>query len=119
MLRARGPHDGACCEPVTLTLSLAGDLQGARLADLKLPEGIVVAARSQSTNIAIRSGAMERSMNLTYVLVPQQAGTFHLGPFIVMRKGKEFQTETIQLTVEKAALPRPSKGRPQGERYFL
>lgn len=106
-------------EPVTLTLTMAGDLEGARLADLRLPEGISIAAQSQSTNIAIRSGAMERSTHLTYMLVPQQAGTFQLGPFTVVRQGKEFQTEAIELTVEKSALPPPSKQQPEGVRYFL
>ena len=106
-------------EPVTLTLALSGDLEGARLADLQLPEGIVIAQQSQATNISMRSGTVERSTHLTYILVPQHAGTFTLGPFTVTRNGKAFQTEAIELTVEKSVLPPPLKNRPEGERYFL
>ena len=106
-------------EPVTLTLILAGDLEGAKLSELQLPEGFVVAAQSQSTNFSIRAGATERSTNLVYVLVPQQPGTFQLGPFTITQQKKEFQTQAIELTVKKPVLPPPAKHRPQGERYLL
>ena len=106
-------------EPITLTLTLAGDLQGADLSEFKLPDGFVVAAQSQSTNFSIRSGATERSTNLVYVLVPQQAGTFRMGPFTIRQQKKEFQTEAIEITVKKSPLPPPSRLRPQGERYTL
>ncbi|MBI4342439.1 MAG: BatD family protein [Candidatus Omnitrophica bacterium] len=105
-------------EPVTLTLILTGALEGANLSELKLPEGFVVAAQSQSTNFSIRAGATERSMHLTYVLVPQQAGTFELGPFTVTQQKKAFQTQAIEITVKKPALP-PTRSRPQGERFLL
>ena len=106
-------------EPITLTLTLAGDLQGAALSEFKLPDGFVVAAQSQSTNFSIRSGATERSTNLVYVLVPQQEGAFRLGPFTIRQQHKEFQTEAIEITVKSSPLPPPSRLRPQGARYTL
>ena len=106
-------------EPVTLTLTLTGDLGGVDLSELQLPEGFVIAARSQSTNFSISAGATERSMNLIYVLVPQQAGTFQLGPFAIRQHKKEFHTEAIEITVKQSSLPPPSRLRPQGERYTL
>jgi hypothetical protein len=60
---------------------------------------------------------MERSITLTYVLVPQRDGTFQLGPFQVEHKGATIPTEPITITVEKAALP-PSLS-PHGERVTL
>ena len=106
-------------DPITLMLTVGGDLDGAKLDDLQLPEGIVVAAQSRSTSFAIKSGAVERSMNLTYVLVAQQAGTFTLGPFTVKQHNKDYQTEAIELTVQKSALPPALKHRPDGDRYLL
>ena len=104
-------------EPITLTLTLSGDIVGAKLKELQLPEGFTVAAQSQQTNFTLNAGAMERSVGLVYVVVPQQAGTFKLGPFTLVHHEKEFQTEPIEVTVEKSALP--SKLQPQGERFTL
>ena len=105
-------------EPITLTLTLTGDITGVELPQMQLPEGWAVAAQSQSTNFSIRAGATERSMNVVYVLIPQQAGTFQLGPFKVTRRKQEFQTEPIDVTVRKPALP-PSQRQPHGERFTL
>ena len=104
-------------EPITLTLTLSGDIVGAKLKELQLPEGFAVAAQSQQTNFTLDAGVMERSLGLVYVVVPQQAGTFKLGPFTVVHHKKEFQTEPIEVTVKKSALP--SKFQPQGERFTL
>ena len=105
-------------EPINLTLTLSGDLTGVEVPALTFPEGCAVAARSQSTNFSIRSGVMERSMNLLYVLVPQREGTFKLGPFAVTQEKKQFQTAPIEVTVKKAALPPTLKSAP-GERFTL
>lgn len=104
-------------EPVTLTLTLAGDTADATLRPLNLPEGLVIAAQSQQSNFTIHAGAMERAVSLVYVLVPQKAGTFTLGPFIVEHRKKEFQTAPVEVTVKKSALPPTLK--PQGERFTL
>lgn len=104
-------------EPVDLTLTLTGDLSGVEVPAFQFPEGFVVAGRSQSTNVTIRSGAMERSMSLLYRLVPQRTGTFQLGPFEVKRLKKAFKTEAIEVIVSKPALPPHSQ--PQGERFTL
>ena len=106
-------------EPMALTFTLAGNLEGAKLSELQLPDGFTIAAQSQATNFTIRGGAAERSTNLTYVLIAQQLGTFQLGPFTVTQGKQEFQTQAIEITVKKSALPPPSKVRPEGERYTL
>lgn len=94
-------------EPITLTLILQGDLSGVELVPPEFPDGVVVSGRSQSTNFAIRSGAVERSTSVAFVLIPQQVGTFRLGPFTLTRGEEVFQTETIEITVEKPSLPPP------------
>ncbi len=104
--------------PVTLTISLSGDLSGVQLPAFEFPEGFLVAARSQSTSFSVRAGAAERSTSLQYLLVPQQAGTFHLGPFMIEHHHKELKTEPIEITVKKSALPPPNL-QPKGERFTL
>ena len=104
-------------DPIQLTLTLSGNIAGVQLPTVEPPEGFTVAARSQATNLSLRAGAMERSLSLSYVLVPQQAGIFQLGPFTVKQGEHTFQTEPIEITVNKPALPPRLK--PQGERFTL
>ena len=104
-------------QPITLTLTLSGDVSGVRLPPLEFPEGFAIAGSSRATTFSIRSGIQERSMNFVYVLVPRDAGTFKLGPFTFRHGRQEFQTEPIEITVNKPALP--PKLQPQGERFTL
>ena len=107
----------AAGEPITLTLTLSGDLEGLKLPAPTFPQEFAVGGQSQSTNFSMRAGAVERSMSLAYVLIPQREGTFKLGPFTVEHRKKEFQTAPIEITVKKSALP--PKLQPQGERFTL
>ena len=104
-------------EPINLAITLGGDLSGVQVPAFDFPEGFGVLARSQSTSFSIRAGAMERSTSLSFVLVPQQAGTFQLGPFKIEHHKKSFQTEAITITVKKPVLP-PNL-QPHGERFTL
>ena len=92
-------------EPVGLTVTLSGDVSGVQLAPIPLPNGWVIVGRSPSTNFSVHAGAAERSTALQYVLIPQQAGTFRLGPFQFEQGQKEFRTEPIEITVKKPSLP--------------
>ena len=104
-------------EPVTLTLTATGDVSNADFSRLAFPEEFAVSARSQATNFSVHAGAMERSLTLSFVLIPQRAGTFQLGPFTIEHQKKTFQTEPIEITVEKPS--RPPHFKPQGERFIL
>jgi len=104
-------------DPINLILTFNGDVSGVELPPPQIPEGFVVAGRSQSTNFSIRAGAMERSTSLTFVLIPQRAGTFQLGPFLIRRHKDEFKTEPIEVTVKKSVLPPQSQ--PQAERFTI
>ena len=92
-------------DPVTLTLTLSGDVAEVELPTPRFPEGIAVVSRSQSTQFSIRRGTVERSIALRYVLVPQQAGTIRLGPFTVVHRRKEVKTEHLEITVKQPNLP--------------
>lgn len=104
-------------EPIQLTITLSGDVAGIELPAFQFPDGFSVEARSQSTNFTLRSGATERSVSLAYVLIPQQGGTFQLGPFYIEHNGTTVPTEPITITVEKPALPPTLKS--DGARFTL
>jgi hypothetical protein len=103
--------------PVTLTISLSGDVSGASVPPLAFPEGFAVAAQTQGTNVAVRGSVMERSTRLVFVLIPSRPGTFQLGPFAVEQRGRTLKTEPIEITVKKAVLPPTLKE--DGERFTL
>lgn len=104
-------------DPVTLTLTLSGDVSGIEIPVFEFPEGFTVASRSQSSSFSIRLGNIDRSLTLAYILIPQPAGTFQLGPFQITHKGQTFSTEPLTVTVEKPAPQhRPSSS---GERFTL
>lgn len=104
-------------DPITLTLTLSGDVAGVQWPTPEFPEAFAVASRSQATNFSIQAGTIERSTNLLYVLIPQRAGTFRLGPFRLRRGNNTIQTEPIDITVKKGAVPQDLQ--PHGERYTL
>ena len=76
-----------------------------------------MASHSQATNFSIQAGTIARSTSLLYILIPQRAGTFHLGPFRLKHGNNTVQAEPIEITVKKGALPRDLQ--PQGERFTL
>jgi len=102
-------------EPLQLTIALSGEIDGVELPPLEFPEPFAVVGRSHSTNFSLRAGVTERSMSLVYVLVPQQAGTFRLGPFSFEHRGKALDTDAIEITVEPPPPDRP----PPGKRFTL
>ena len=103
--------------PINFVVTLKGDLSGVQLPAFKFPEGFVVAARSQSTSFSIHAGAAERSTSLSFILIPQQAGTFQLGPFELVHEKQTLKTEPIEITVKKPAVP-PNL-QPEGGRFTL
>lgn len=105
-------------EPIQLTFTLSGDIAEASVPPLQLPEGFVVMAQSRSTNFSIRAGAAERSSSLVYVVVPQKAGVFHLGPFTVTRKKQAITAEAIEINV-KPPVSLPAQQRPDAQRFTL
>ena len=104
--------------PITLTLTITGDLSGAAVPAPTFPDSFEVAARTQATNVSLRAGAMERSTSLVYVLIPSRPGTFQLGPFAIEQKGRKMETQPIDITVRKSPLP-PTLKPDQSGRYTI
>ena len=105
-------------QPVTLALSLSGDLTVLKgLPKAKLPDSFQIVAQSQSSNVSIRGGAVERSISFYYVLLAREAGTFTLGPFEVERKqGKPLTADPVKVVVRKPVVP---PGSQPSERFIL
>ena len=102
--------------PITLILTVAGDLQDVNLQPITVPDAFAIIARSQSTNFALQAGAIQRSTSLSYVLLPRRVGTFKLGPFSIKRAEKMYDTEPVEITVTEAQRRKPE---PSGERFLL
>lgn len=101
-------------DPVVLTITLSGDTPDAELPAPEFPEGFAVMQRSQAANFSLQGGQIERSTSLTFVLVPQQAGTFQLGPFHAKHRGRDVATEPLDVTIEPSEtppIPAPKGGR--------
>ena len=90
---------------MTLTITLEGQFQHAELMPPEFPKGFVVLAQSQASNVSVRAGLMTRSLSLVYLLLPQEAGSFKLGPFQVVQGGQPILTDPIDITVKKPVLP--------------
>ena len=104
-------------QPMTLTLSLSGDLSGVKgQPKVELPDSFQIVAQSQSSNVLIRGRTMERAVSFYYVLVAREPGTFRLGPFEVEQKDAPLKTEPIDVTVRKPVVP---PGSHPSERFFL
>ena len=92
-------------QQVSLTITLEGALDGVRVEPFTLPKELPVAAQQQSSSFSIRSGQAVRAITWVYLLVPQQAGSFQLGPFKVVQQGNTVSTDAINITVKKGVLP--------------
>jgi uncharacterized protein (DUF58 family) len=104
--------------PITLVLALTGDVSSVQVPQIEFPDGFSVEGTSRATNFTLQNGTMQRSIGLTYVLVPQREGTYQLGPFIVRHGEREYRTEPIEITVTKPPVPRELQ-QPEGERILL
>ncbi|MBI2884927.1 MAG: BatD family protein [Candidatus Omnitrophica bacterium] len=101
-------------QPLTLTITVSGDLAGLKGGpEGELPQGFKLAASRRSTNVAIQGRVIQRSVSFISVLVPTAAGTFQLGPFRVVCQGRTISTDPIAIEVKKPILPPGSEAAPR------
>lgn len=101
---------------VTLTITVEGDLDHVDLKEWKFPDALPVVAQSRASNVSIGQGQVTKSVSLIFVLVPQEAGTFTLGPFEASHLSTDVSTQPIEITVKKPVVP-PTQAHTQ--RYTL
>ena len=92
-------------QPITLTITVAGQLSGAELKPPQFPKELPMVAQSRSTNVALQAGVVHRAVSVMFVLQPVEVGTFQLGPFEVQQGQETVHTEPIELTVKRPILP--------------
>ena len=95
---------------VTLTITVEGDLDHVNLKEWKFPDALPVVAQSRASNVTIGQGQVTKSVSLTFVLVPQEPGTYQLGPFEASHEQTDVKTQPIELTVKKPVVPPTSPG---------
>ena len=85
--------------------------QGPSLPDIP---GLLAQSAGTSTSISITNGHMTRSVSYQFMLMPQRAGQFTIGPVEVREGGKVYRSGTALLTVAGAGAPpaSPGRGRP-------
>jgi len=118
-LRISAQVDRAAVEigqQVVLTIALEGELAQATLQSFEFPKPFALVAQQRASNVSVGAMGMIRTINLIYVLVPREAGTFQLGPFQVLHHGTSVETEPIRIVVKKPVLP-PNLG--QEPRFTL
>lgn len=103
-------------QPVTLTVTLEGDLEQLELRPIKLPPELPAIAESRASNFSMQAGTLQRAMILSYTLLPQQPGTYQVGPFEVIHRGQKILTDPVAITVKRQVLP---PGRWSATRYTL
>lgn len=70
-----------------------------------------VTSRGSSSQVRIMNGRMSSSCQFNYLLQPEKAGTFTIGPFTVAHKGKKYAGNTITLTISRQPAGNGSAGR--------
>jgi len=74
----------------------------------------------RSSNFAFVNGQVSSSLNFTYILVPNKAGRFTIGPIQISHNGQTYSTQPIEIAIQPAgsapaapgtrAFSRPSPG---------
>lgn len=103
-------------EPLTFSVTIAGPIQTTPRVTLSSFEGFQVVSTGQSQQVNIRTGQMQLSITLHYVLSPTSLGKHTLGPVTVEVEGRRYTTTPIEVVVRPAArpkgAPKPSPRRP-------
>lgn len=108
-------------EQVTLTITLRGPVTSAKVTDLELPETFVILAEHSAQNMMIKLGQVSYAVTRTYILRPDQAGQYTLGPFQVEHDEQTYATQPIQLDVKPASTSPAAPGKPPapGQRLVI
>jgi len=98
-------------ESLQLNLSFHGT-QNVSRPEIGEIEGFQVRYLGPSTRMSIVNGKVSKSITHIYTLIPLKTGSFEIGPFSVVFKGKTFTSQA--LTVEVVSGASPSKPPTQG-----
>lgn len=84
--------------PLYLYLTFYGS-QDAGMPAMPTIEGLKIKFIGPSTKISVVNGQMSQSVTYTFLVIPQKAGEYRLGPFFSDYKGQTYKTNVLTLTV--------------------
>lgn len=99
------PARVAVGQPAQLDVEIQGT-QNAAVPTVPVPAGLRLEYRGQSTQVSIVNGAMAATLTHSFLLVPERAGAFDVGPIRVQAGGGEIDGGTVRLLVAAANAPR-------------
>src|SRR3989338_8144130 len=98
-------------EQLTLTIIVSGNVSDIPQPQITGLTGFTAYSAGRSQNISIINGKVSSSVSFTYILIPNDAGEYTLGPFSINYQGKAYSTSPINIKVTPRAKPGPG-GRP-------
>ena len=90
---------------VTLTITVSGNISNIPKPDIPDLKGFTSYSSGRSQNLSIINGQVSSSVIFTYILVPNSAGDYTVGPFSIDYKGNTYSAGAINIKV----LPRSSQ----------
>ncbi len=98
-------------EQFTLELTLNGGGMGGG-KNLQLPDlskFMILSGPNQSSSVQIVNASVSSSVTYSYILQPREAGKFTIGPATIEAGGKQYTSQSIEITVVKgSAKPKQS-----------
>src|SRR5262245_20874930 len=88
-------------QPAGLDVEIQGT-QNAAVPSIPVPDGVRLEYRGQSTQVSIVNGSMSASLTHSFLLVPERAGSFDIGPIRVQAGGNDIDAGSVRLEVAGA-----------------
>ncbi|MFH1715196.1 MAG: BatD family protein [Elusimicrobiota bacterium] len=87
---------------IVLKVTITGDVSNLPNPTLAGMDGFTAYSSGRSQNVSIVNGAVSSSLAYNYVLAPKAIGKYSIGPIKISYKGKDYQTELINIEVTQA-----------------
>ncbi len=104
--------EATLADQIFLTLAVEGSQRGAKPQLPDLPAFEVI-PRGSTTRMQILNGRITSGVDYTYILIPQKAGTFEIGPATVSEGGSAATSNVVTLTITGEASPRAGSAQQQ------
>jgi hypothetical protein len=99
-------------EQLTLTITVSGSVSNIPQPTIPALDGFTAYSSGRSQNISIINGQVNSSVTFTYILVPNEAGDYTLGPFTINYKGQAYSAGPINIKVLPKSQKQPSVSAP-------
>ena len=85
---------------VLLRLSVKGTRDEPQLPEVS---EFRIQPRGSSSQVRIVNGQMSSTVEYNYLLYPKKTGSFTIGPFYLKGRGRRIESNTIRISIQKAA----------------